>query len=83
MPVKKGAMTLDGSEELISVGIKDNAEDAVSIIFEPNGDAIGRKPVSEIRRAVERINDPEIQRLALVNMSPFFCEEAVRGEPGS
>ncbi len=39
--------------------------------------------MGEIRRAVQRVNDPEVRRLAFIGMSALFCEKAMGGKTRS
>ena len=76
-PVEGGAAALAGEEQLISHRVIDDADDWDSGILERNRDGERRQPVSEVGRAVERVDNPAVRRARCRADAALFAEEVM------
>src|SRR5690606_15519643 len=60
MLVAEGAAAALGREKLVHGGIVDDARDDLALALKGDGDGEERNAVQEVRRAVERIDDPAV-----------------------
>jgi hypothetical protein len=78
--VQLRATPIDGGKSFAARGINDGAKNAASLKLDTDRHTVDRIAVSEIRRAVERVNDPEIGRMGLFDSSSFFGQDPVERE---
>lgn len=80
LTVQSSAMSLNGSEDLIARRIDDYAKDTAFPKLQPDRHTVSRIAMSKIRRAVKRVNDPEIGRWGLFHLSSFLRQDAMERE---
>ena len=79
--VQERSLAALGGEELVIGGIVDHSCHDGALALEPDRDREVRDAVQEVQRAVERIDDPAVGRVAADARSAFLAEEAV-ARPG-
>src|SRR5581483_5846977 len=75
--VEKGSFAALGEKHLVVGRIVDQSRDDRSFALKRDRDCELRNAVQEIRRAVERIDDPEMGAIAALDAAAFLAEEAI------
>ena len=73
-------MPTPGVEELVVLGIVDDADLALVVLDVGNRHAVIAHPAQEIMGAVDRVDDPDVIELALEHRRGLLAEERIAGK---